>query len=160
MNEANCPKDAGALLELPLMLELHYSPDIGMLTMRPIHHTRPCVTFTPEAAKYCGGAIEMDGEGYVVRCADEFMFVETVRQLSALLSINDQESAACQYLMCNTAFLNLRELARDYIKAFESHQITNSSGASGDVTGYLYDLAKAALIGANDWKDKDTASKS
>ena len=94
MNEASCPKDAGALLELPLMLELHYSPDIGMLTMRPIHHTRPCVTFTPSAAEYCGGAIEMDGEGYVVRCADEVMFVETARQLSALLSTKSQEGAA------------------------------------------------------------------
>ena len=72
-------------LELPLMLELHYSPDIGMLTLRPLHHTRPCVTFTQAAAEYCGGAVEHDDDGYVVRCADELMFVDTARAMLLVL---------------------------------------------------------------------------
>lgn len=73
------------LLEPPFMLQLHYSPDIGMLTMRPVAHTHPCVTFTDAAAEYCGGAIERDDDGYIVRCADEVMFAETARELLRML---------------------------------------------------------------------------
>jgi len=91
MNETTQPAVAGPvkptvrLLELPLMLQLHYSPDIGMLTMRPLSHTRPCVTFSETAAEYCGGVVERDDDGYIVRCADEVMFADTARELLRLL---------------------------------------------------------------------------
>jgi hypothetical protein len=73
----------------PFMLQLHYSNDIGMLTMRPLAHTHPCVTFTEAAAKYCGGAIEHDDDGYIVRCADEVLFADTARALLRMLPAYD-----------------------------------------------------------------------
>jgi hypothetical protein len=75
----------GMDLTAPLMLALHYSDEIGMMTMRPIEHTRPCVTFSEEAADYCGGAVERDEDGYIVRCAFEVEFVDTMRRLSKIL---------------------------------------------------------------------------
>lgn len=77
MRAAMTSKSLG--LELPLMLVLHYSAEIGMLTVRPLSHTRWCVTFSPPAAEYCGGAADVDEDGYVVRCHDEVTFVDVVR---------------------------------------------------------------------------------
>ena len=93
-------EDPHPVIELPLMIVLHYSDDIGYLTMRPVRHTHSCVTFSPAASAYCGGAIKKDDDGYVVRCADEVVFVDKARDLLRMLhlvhSAVDQRDAAVE----------------------------------------------------------------
>lgn len=93
-------EDPHGLIELPMMIVLHYSEDIGFLTMRLIRHTRACVVFSPSASAYCGGAIEKDDDGYVVRCADEVGAVDKARDLLRMLhlarSAVDQRDAAVE----------------------------------------------------------------
>jgi hypothetical protein len=93
-------EDPHRVIELPLMIVLHYSDDIGFLTMRLVGHTHSCVTFSPTAAAYCGGAIEKDDDGYVVRCADEVWFADKARDLLRMLhlvrSAVDQRNAAVE----------------------------------------------------------------
>lgn len=92
--------DSSRLVESPVMIVLHYSEQIGFLTMRLVSHTHPCVVFSPSAAAYCGGAIEKDNDGYVVRCADEVNAVGKARDLLRMLhpkhSAIDQRDAAVE----------------------------------------------------------------
>lgn len=68
----------------PWQVTLHFSNEIGMLTIRVQHHTHAMVSFTNEAAEYCGGAAETDEDGYIVRCNDEPDFCDTAREIARM----------------------------------------------------------------------------
>ena len=75
----------------PWQVTLHYSTDIGCLTMRVAHHTHGSISFSPSAAEYCGGEAERDDDGYVIRCFGEFGQVDIAREIARMSEMGGRD---------------------------------------------------------------------
>jgi hypothetical protein len=80
-------------LERPWQVRILWHP-LGFVTLRPITHTHPSVAFSNEAVENCGGAAEVDEDGYTVRCHEEPSMAETAREIARMSSLPDVPSAA------------------------------------------------------------------
>lgn len=83
----NDDADVQKPIEKPWLVTLHYADEIGMLTMRVEAHTHASIAFTEAAAEYCGGATERDDDGYIVKCAQDYIMVETAREIARLSAL-------------------------------------------------------------------------
>ncbi|MGL4650727.1 MAG: hypothetical protein ACRC1H_15070 [Caldilineaceae bacterium] len=71
----------------PWQVMLHYTPELGMLTMRAAFHTHGSIAFTESAAEYCGGEAERDEDGYIIRCHEELEQVDVAREIARMSSM-------------------------------------------------------------------------
>lgn len=72
----------------PWQVTLEYCEAIGFLTFRVREHTHGSIAFSNAAADYCGGALETDEDGYVIRCRDEVAAVDTAREIAIMSDAN------------------------------------------------------------------------
>jgi len=68
----------------PWQVTIDYHPEVGHLFLRVREHTHGSVAFSDAAAAYCGGAAEVDDDGYTVRCVEEPEIVEAAREIARL----------------------------------------------------------------------------
>ena len=68
----------------PWQVMIDYNPPAGCLVLRVREHTHGSIAFSDAAVDYCGGAAELDDDGYTIRCNAEPMFVETAREIARL----------------------------------------------------------------------------
>lgn len=68
----------------PWQVMIDYHPEVGFLFLRVREHTHPSVAFSDEAVKYCGGAVEVDEDGYTVCCRDDYSIVEAAREIARM----------------------------------------------------------------------------
>lgn len=68
----------------PWQVTIDYHDAVGHLFLRVRHHTHGSVAFSHAAVEYCGGADELDEDGYVIRCRDEPDIVESARDIARM----------------------------------------------------------------------------
>jgi hypothetical protein len=83
----------------PWQVTLHYSPEVGFLTFRVASHTHGSIAFTPEAAIYCGGAVERDDDGYIVRCREELNCVQVAREIARMSEAVIDETSRHEFVV-------------------------------------------------------------
>lgn len=83
-DQVDGPQGAGLKVRKPWQVVLHYTPALAMLTMRAAFHTHGSIAFTDAAADYCGGAVERDADGYIIRCQEEYAQVEIAREIARM----------------------------------------------------------------------------
>jgi len=68
----------------PWQITIDYHDAVGHLFLGVRHHTHGSVAFSHAAVEYCGGAAELDGDGYTIRCHNEENIVESAREIALM----------------------------------------------------------------------------
>jgi hypothetical protein len=74
----------------PWQVTIDYHVAVGHLFLRVRHHTHGSVAFSNAAIDYCGGAAEVDDDGYTIRCNEEPNIVAAAREIARL---SEQDSS-------------------------------------------------------------------
>ena len=79
-------QDGDEMLEVqkPWQVTIDYHPSVGLLFLRVKTHTHGSVAFTDAAVDNCGGALDIDGDGYVLRCKGEKAIVNAAREIARM----------------------------------------------------------------------------
>lgn len=75
----------------PWQVTIDYEPRHGDLTFRVRTHSHGSVAFTEAAAEHCGGGVERDAEGYLVRCVHEGPLVWAAREIARMSDVPDTD---------------------------------------------------------------------